>query len=203
MKKARKLEMEYFESKQVYVRRPVQEALSKTGKRPIAVRWVDVNKGDDMDPNYRSRLVAKDFRRKGDPSIFAPIPPLEALRTILMMATTPLLWAPKWVCMEGPHRMQISLVDISRAYFHARVDNEHPIYVQLPPEDPEYDPNMCGRLQVHMYGTRPAADGWHSEYASTMEELKFRIGVSNACVFSSEVRHLASSVRRGCYCVVS
>ena len=120
---------------------------------------MDVNKGDDEDPNYRSRLVAKDFTRKGDSSIFASTPPLEALRTILMMATTTLLWAPKWVCVEGPHRVQISFIDISRAYFHARVEDENPLYVDLPPEDEDFGKDFCGRLNVHMYGTRPAADG--------------------------------------------
>ena len=32
-----------------------------TGKKPIQVRWVDVDKGFGV---YRSRLVAKDFRPK-------------------------------------------------------------------------------------------------------------------------------------------
>ena len=113
--------MEHFRSKEVWAKRPVQEPLERMGKPPISVKWVDTNKGDDEEPNCRSRLVAKDFRRKGDSSIFAPTPPLEALRSILMLAATPILWAPSWVCMEGPHRMQVSFVDISRAYFNARV----------------------------------------------------------------------------------
>ena len=105
VKKARQLEMVYLDNKKVYDKRPIKEAFQNTGRQPIGVRWVDVNKGDDESPNYRSRLVAKDFRRKGEDSIFAPTPPLEALRTILMLAATPLLWAPDWVCREGPHRM--------------------------------------------------------------------------------------------------
>ena len=51
---ARKLELEYFESKLVWVRRPRAEALAKTGKSPIAVRWIDTNRGDDESPNYRN-----------------------------------------------------------------------------------------------------------------------------------------------------
>ena len=31
------------------------------GKPPISVKWVDVNKGDDLNPNYRSRLVAREI----------------------------------------------------------------------------------------------------------------------------------------------
>jgi hypothetical protein len=56
---ARKLEMEYFEEKNVWERRPRAEALARTGKAPISVRWIDTNKGDDDEPNYRSRLVAR------------------------------------------------------------------------------------------------------------------------------------------------
>jgi len=38
-----------------------------TGKAPIGgVRWVDVNKGDRKAPLYRSRLVAKEFKRYKD-----------------------------------------------------------------------------------------------------------------------------------------
>ena len=35
------------------------KCMRATGKRPIAVRRVDINKGDAAQPNYRSRLVAK------------------------------------------------------------------------------------------------------------------------------------------------
>ena len=61
----------------------------------------------------------------------------------------------------GPNderRLQISMIDISRVYFNARTTDEHPVYVELPPEDPDYGKDLCGRLNVHMYGTRPAAD---------------------------------------------
>ena len=33
-------------------------------------------------------------------------------------------------------RLQVSFIDIPRAYFHARTSEEQPIYVDLPPEDP-------------------------------------------------------------------
>ena len=44
---ARKLELEYFASKKVWEKRPHTEAFARTGTRPIIVRWIDVNKGDD------------------------------------------------------------------------------------------------------------------------------------------------------------
>ena len=191
---ARVLEMEYFDSKNVYTKVPRQEAFARAGKAPISVKWVDTNKGDDENPNYRSRLVAREIRRRGEDSIFAPTPPLEALRTILMLAATPKLWAPDWVTLEGPHRMQLSFIDISRAYFNARTDDKHPTYVDLPPEDPDFGSDLCGRLNVHMYGTRRAADGWHCEYSESMEDIGFGVGQSSACVFRHATMHLVASV---------
>jgi len=77
-------------------------------------------RGGDGGPNYRGRLLAKDFKREGDDHIFAPVLPLEALRSILVMAAAPLLWALRRVSWEGPRRIQVSFVDISKAYFHVR-----------------------------------------------------------------------------------
>ena len=92
---ARKLEMEYFDSKDVWVRVARAEALARTGNAPITVRWIDTNKGDDDAPNYRSRLVAREIRRKGENPIFAPTPPLESLRTVVSLAATDVAGQPK------------------------------------------------------------------------------------------------------------
>ena len=54
VKKAPQLEMVYLVSKNVYNKKPIKEALRNTGRQPIGVRWVDVNKGDDETPNYQS-----------------------------------------------------------------------------------------------------------------------------------------------------
>ena len=51
---ARKKELDYFLTKNVWLKRHRNEALQKTGKPPITVKWVDVNKGDDLNLNYRS-----------------------------------------------------------------------------------------------------------------------------------------------------
>ena len=74
---ARKKELDYFHSKGVWDMRRISEAWAKTGRPPITVRWVEVNKGDDEAPNYRSRLVAREIRMAGEDAIFAPTPPLE------------------------------------------------------------------------------------------------------------------------------
>ncbi|MDP7318828.1 MAG: hypothetical protein QGH12_11695, partial [SAR324 cluster bacterium] len=63
---ARMKELEYIRSKGVWEKRPIAEAFRRCGKSPISVRWIDVNKGDGENPNYRSRLVAREIRKKGE-----------------------------------------------------------------------------------------------------------------------------------------
>ena len=54
---------------------------------------------------------------------------------------------------------------------------------------------MVGKLKKHMYGTRKAADGWHSEYAGRLvHELKFEVGDASACVFYHRAKNLRCSV---------
>jgi len=59
---ARMKELAYFKDKGVWSKRPKAEARARTGKNAISVRWVDVNKGDDIMPKYRSRLVARQLK---------------------------------------------------------------------------------------------------------------------------------------------
>ena len=154
-------ELGYFNDKEVWSLVPTAEAKKETGKPPISVRWVHTNKGDDVHPNMRARLVAREMRNAGDEAIFAPTPPLETLRTVLSLATTRLP-GQKPLCRDptSERRVQISLVDISRAYFNAKIDQRYPTFVELPLEHPDLGKGLCGRLLRHMYGTRHAAQGW-------------------------------------------
>ena len=76
---ARQKELKYFLAKQVWLKRLRYEAYQVTGKRPISVKLVDVNKGDDVNHNYSSRWVARDILLPGEEAVFAPAPPLEGL----------------------------------------------------------------------------------------------------------------------------
>ena len=154
-----------------------------TGKPPVTVRWVHANKGDDTNPNVRSRLVARQIRQAGEDAIFAPTPPLEALRSVLSLATTDFPGRP--VHVRDPaseRRTQVSAVDISRAYFNASTEGSAPTYVMLPPEHKDHL-DKCGLLKKHMYGTRAAADGWQREYAGFVRSLGLRQGEASPCVF--------------------
>jgi len=160
------------------------------------VRWVDVNKGDDMVPNYRSRLVARQLKARdtSGQSFFAPAPPLEALRTVLSMAMTKVgNHVPDWNPLSAT-RTQISLVDIKRAYFNAEISPEEPpTFVALPSEDDD-SATMCARLLRHMYGTRAAADGWQEEYSTLLVSLGFRQGEAVPNVFYHSTKQIVTSV---------
>ena len=88
VKKARTDEIEYVRTMKLYTQVSTSECLSKTGKQPIAVRWIDVNNQDATTPLYRSRLVGKEFNTHNDMSLYAATPPIEALRLILHLAAT-------------------------------------------------------------------------------------------------------------------
>ena len=68
--------MSYFREMGVYEKVPIAEAWAKTGRPPITCRWVDINKGDDVVPNYRSRLVAREFRTTDGFEMYAATPPV-------------------------------------------------------------------------------------------------------------------------------
>ena len=91
---ARKKEPQYFDDKEVWDLRPISECRRLTGKSPVTVRWVDVNKGCGLKPNVTSRLAARQIRQAGEESRFAPTSPLEALRSIISMVATNLPGRP-------------------------------------------------------------------------------------------------------------
>ena len=152
MSQARREDIKYFRSMGVYEKVKVDESRSVTGKGPIAVRWVDINKGDSRVPNYRSRLVAEEFNTGVNHDLYAATPPSECLRLMLSI-------------LASGRKSGASLMyaDVSRAYFYAPA--ERPVYVQLPIEDQlPGDEGKCGRLKMSMYGTRDAALNWSKEY---------------------------------------
>ena len=164
VKKAREEEMEEFRKHGVYVKVPIEEAVKKTGKKPIGSRWVDINKGDEGNPEYRSRLVAKEIKKDSSKDLFAATPPLEAKKLLMSLAMTEGVGYERSKEREG---MKIDFIDVKRAYFYAASERE--VYVELPEED--YEEGMCGTLNKSMYGTRYAARTWEMEYTGFMKEV--------------------------------
>ena len=82
---ARQEEMAEFRKHNVYEKMPIQECLQRTGRKPIGVRWVDINKGDEVKPKYRSRLVAKELKLDKREDLFAATPPVEAKKLLFTL----------------------------------------------------------------------------------------------------------------------
>ena len=61
MRAAREEELKVVDEMGVWELRPISGCIEVTGKKPVKVRWVDDNKGDDDSPNVRCKIVAQDF----------------------------------------------------------------------------------------------------------------------------------------------
>jgi hypothetical protein len=186
VKRARKKEMGYIHDRKVYEIAKVADALRVTGKMPIAVMWTDSNKGDKDHWNYRSRLVAKEFRRKGQTPIFAATPPLESLRALVRIAAAH---------QDGPmeERFGFICIGVSRALFYAKAIRD--VYVRLPAEDKaSFDPTLCGKLLMSMYGTQDAGANWNESFGQAMRDGGFAQGVASPCHFVRENGSLPTMV---------
>ena len=181
VRQAREEEMAQFRDHQVYEKVPTQEA-AKSGSKLITTRWVDINKGDDENPKYRSRLVARELNTHDQTGLFAATPPLEAKKVLFSMAMT----------QRGDQKedKKLAFFDVSRAYFYAPATRN--VYIKLPDEDAE--PGMCGKLKKSMYGTRDAAKSWEVEYQNTMAELGFKAGKATTCAFHHEERDILAVI---------
>ena len=60
--KAREEEMEQFRKHGVYEKVKEEVCWAVTGVGPIGSRWFDINKGDETNHDYRSRLVAQQIK---------------------------------------------------------------------------------------------------------------------------------------------
>ena len=126
---------------------------------------MDTDKGDEQRPDVRCRLVIQETRSsstiaKG--ATFAATPPLECLRIVCsLVMSTP---------TDKDH--VIRFLDISRAHPHCRI--RRLVYIRLPEEDPRsVDKDLCGRLNMALYGTRDA--GQNFEFEVMEVELSVRI----------------------------
>ena len=121
------LEIQYLRDREVYEYSTEAEALARTGRNPVGLKWIDTNEGSAEALRYRSRLVCTEVRQNGIEPIFSATPPLETLRILLSVA-----------CQEDVFRAEdpflISIADVSRAHFYA--DAVRDVCVRLPDEDP-------------------------------------------------------------------
>ena len=65
---ARQEEISYFKSMDVYKKVPLKECRDKTGKAPIGVRWVDINKGGSAHRTTEADSSPRSSRPRTGPS---------------------------------------------------------------------------------------------------------------------------------------
>ena len=170
---ARTEEMAFFKKMGVYTRVKRSEMLKCPGKM-ISTKWIDTNKGDRDNPNYRSRLVGREFNEGHDDLLYASTPPLEAMRLILSHAAT--------TDDDQPgRRRQVMINDVRRAYFYAK--QKRIIYIEIPKEDADGKDDEVGRLELCLYGTRDAAKGWQDRLSEQLVSIGFRRGKAFPSVF--------------------
>ena len=121
-----------------------------TGKAPIKVRWLDINKGDKEMPEYRPRLVAKEIKRDSREDLFAAAPPLEAKKILFQKAVNKNARRRR----AGRRGIKIMLIDVKKAHLNGVVKEGENAYIELPGEAGRR--GMCGRLKRWLYGMRPA-----------------------------------------------
>ena len=123
---AREEEMKYVRQMGVWEVIPREQAY-RSGWKVITTRWIDINKGYDQGPNYRSRLVAQEYNNSAaghsTPDNFAATPPLETLRRAVSVAAQARL--------DGD-QASIMVLDVKRAFFEA--DTERYVCVEIPKE---------------------------------------------------------------------
>ena len=82
---ARAEEIDFTTRYEVWTPVPISECYQETGTGPIGSRWIDLSKGDEARPNYRSRLVIQEVHSAHIEAIFAATPPLESVRMLLSL----------------------------------------------------------------------------------------------------------------------
>ncbi len=154
------------------------------GCKVVTTKWLDVNKGDDSEANYRSRLVGRELKLDNRLDLFAATPPLEALRLVCAICANN-------QTSDKPYR--ILSVDVRRAYFYAKVNR--PVFIEIPAEDRvPGDEGMVAKLNLSLYGTRDAAQNWAAEYTKYLRAIGFQTGRATPCSFKHASRELYVTV---------
>ena len=171
-------ELDYAARYNVWTLVPVSECWKETGAGPIGSRWININKGDEQRPNYRSRLVIQEIRHSGIEAIFAATPPLESIRFLLSLQHS------------STEKLKVMFIDIRRAHWTAAIQRK--VYVRLPKD--VCDAALCGRLNKAMYGCRDAAQCWEMEITDFFTSCGFTPGVGSPVLFVNLVRDLRVSI---------
>eukprot|EP00959_Pyramimonas_sp_CCMP1952_P201814 4220142-Pyramimonas_sp.AAC.1 len=133
VREARKCEVDWLRRQEVHEKRPLQECREVTRANPIKLFWIDTNKGDNERSNYRSRIVVREKRGKGEEGrslpaalLFSAMPPLEAAKILSAGMVQ------ERVSSRG-QPLGMRFFDISRAHFYGKA--ERPVCTGLPEQE--------------------------------------------------------------------
>ena len=164
-------ELSYFYDNSIWEPETVKQARAEVAAPPIRMRWVVCNKGDLENPDIRARLVACEVNTYNTDEFYAATPPLEAKKMLFShFASQGRAGSP----------MQISFVDIKKAYFNGVPRRK--LFVKFPREAGQEE-GTCGRLLRCVYGTRDAGQIWEETYVQALVGMGFRQGAANPCCF--------------------
>ena len=169
-REARKLEMQFFRNVKVYDKVPRWMA-ARDGRKVFTTRWLDINKGDHRNPNYRARLVGWEI------AIGVPA------NDVLCVREQP----------GQEESVQEMSIDVWRAHFIVMATR--PVYIEIPIEDFEPgDEGKVARLNLRLYGTRGAAQNLAKEHTTFLEECGFMAGLASPCNFGHSSWELTLTV---------
>ena len=176
---ARRTEIDFFKARGVYFKRRREKWM-----KVISTKWLDVNKGDAKNPNYRARLVGREMAWDRRDDLFAATPPLESLKAVLSLCASR-------QNRRHPHR--IMKIDVKRAYFYAKATR--PIFISIPKEDFETgDEQNVAQLNLSLYGTRDAAKNWTATFTEFLVNSSFTAGLCSPCNFHNAAKDMAVTV---------
>ena len=155
VKASRKQERNYLRAMGVHDEVPIS----------IGARWADTGKQRELNPEYRSLLVATEVRRAPMPNLYAA-PPFECLTSI----TSSVLNSSAGGARKDKIKMMIGVG--SRAYSYAPAIR--PAYMKIVEDDLQPgDDEQCRRFDVSMYGARGTALNRHAHCKHTFAGIRF------------------------------
>eukprot|EP00435_Cladocopium_sp_Y103_P040755 s116_g11.t1 len=114
--KARREEVEFIRKMKVW-----QEVDRPKDKPVLKGRWVDINKGDEEKPQYRSRYVGKEIKKGSKGALvadfFAAMPPLSSFKLLLTLAMVDRFFGADGTPRSRTEPWYILFIDVKRAHF--------------------------------------------------------------------------------------
>ena len=134
----------------------------------------------------RSRLVARDFKPKGETArgdLFSAMPPLEAKQVLFNIGA-----CHPWVMRSGRlKRPKLMFIDANEAQFNGIVEAEEYAYIKMP-ADPS---GRCRRLRGWLHGMRHAASAWEENFSNKLKKCGLAGGEASPVV----LEQLAGDIR--------